>query len=145
MTLGQYNITYTTMKPYILTGLRIVLGGFFVLYAVIKFLGIQFPKMYLSESIDQIDSVTLLWYFFGYSQPYMLTDAAGELIAGVLIAVPKTTKIGVLFYFPLALNIAVINWNFNLPCDVKILSTFLALGSFYLLLKNIPSYKKLLM
>lgn len=132
------------MKHNTLTGLRIVLGGFFVLYAVIKFLGIQFPKMSLIEPIDQIDSVTLLWYFFGYSQPYMLTAAVGELIAGILIAVPKTTKIGTLFYFPLALNIAAINWYFGLPWDVKTLSTFLAISSFYLLLNDIPSYKKLL-
>lgn len=132
------------MKQYILTGLRIVLGGFFVLYAIIKFLGIQFPKMYLREPIDQIDSVTLLWYFFGYSQSYMLTAAAGELIAEILIAVPKTARIGVLFYFPLALNIAVINWGFGLPWDVKTLSTFLALSSFYLRLRDIPIYKKLL-
>lgn len=132
------------MKRYILIGLRIVLGGFFVLYAVIKFLGIQFPRMYLSDPIDQIDSVTLLWYFFGYSQPYMLTAAVGELVAGILIAVPKTTKIGALFYFPFALNIAVINWCFGLPYDVKTLSTFLALSSFYLVLNDIPSYKKLL-
>jgi uncharacterized membrane protein YphA (DoxX/SURF4 family) len=133
------------MKRHILTILRVFLGGIFILYAVIKFLGIQFPRVYLSENIDKIDSVTLLWYFFGYSQPYILTVATGELLVGTLMAIPKTTRIGVLFYFPFALNIAIVNWYFSLPLDVKILSTFLAISSLYLLVNNLPIYKKLLM
>lgn len=132
------------MKHYILAGLRIFLGMVFVFYAAIKFLGIQFPKMEIDQNVNQIDGVTLVWYFFGYSQPYMILVAAGELLAGILIVIPKTTKIGVLLYFPFALNIAAVNWCFGLLYDVKILSTFLTLGSFYLLLNDLPVYKKLL-
>lgn len=132
------------MKHYMLIILRVFLGSVFVLYATIKFLGIQFPRMQINESINYIDPVTLVWYFFGYSQPYMFTVATGELLTGILIALPKTTKIGVLFYFPFALNIAAVNWCFSLPMDVKLLSTFLALGSLYLLFNDINTYKRLL-
>lgn len=132
------------MKHYALAGLRIFLGIVFIFYAVIKFLGIQFPKMEIDQNLTQIDGVTLVWYFFGYSQLYMLMVASGELLAGMLIAVPKTTKIGVIFYFPFALNIAAVNWCFDLPYDVKILSAFLVLSSFYLLINDWSAYKKLL-
>ena len=132
------------MKRYILVGLRILLGSVFILYASVKFLGIQFPRMHTDQPIDQVDSVTLVWYFFGYSQPYVMLISFGELVAGLLIAIPKTSRLGVLLYFPLALNIAAINWCFNLPIDVKILSTFLALGSFYLIINDLAVYKKLL-
>jgi hypothetical protein len=100
--------------------------------------------MQINESINYIDPVTLVWYFFGYSQPYMSTVSTGELLTGVLIALPKTTKIGVLFFFPFALNIAADNWCFSLPLDVKLLSTFLAHGSLYLLVNDINTYKRLL-
>ncbi len=132
------------MKHYALAGLRIFLGIVFVFYAAIKFLGIQFPKMEIDQNLNQIDGVSLVWYFFGYSQHYMIVVASGELLTGIRIAVPKTTKIGVLFYFPFALNIAAVNWCFDLPYDVKILSAFLALSSFYLLLNDSSAYKKLL-
>jgi len=132
------------MKLYFFAVLRVFLGSVFIVYALLKFLGIQFPKMHVDADINNIDPVTLVWFFFGYSQPYMLVIATGELFAGILTAIPKTSKLGILFYFPIAANIAAVNWCFSLPIDVKILSTFLTLSSFCLLVKDLDSYKKLL-
>lgn len=89
------------MKKYILTTIRIVLGGVLVLYAYAKFSGHQFIKLELNGSANEIEPALLVFYFFGYSQPYaMFCPAAVELITGLMIAIPKTTRIGVLIYFP---------------------------------------------
>lgn len=126
------------------TGLRLFLGGVFILYAMLHFLNTQLPRVELHQPIDQVAPATLVWYFFGYSQPYMIAIATGELLVGLLIIISKTARIGILFYCPFALHIALINWCFNQSTLVKTLSTFLAISSFVLLINHLPFYRKII-
>lgn len=130
---------------YTLTILRVFLGGVFILYSISQFLDMQFPRRPIHDPIDQVDSITLVWYFYGYSQPYRVFIIVSELIVGLLLAIPRTSRIGILFYFPFALNIAVISWSFNQPFAVRVLSTFIAVSSLYLIFKERSTYKKFLL
>ena len=120
------------MKKYLFTTTRIFLGGILVLYAYAKFSGSQFIKLELNENINSVEPALLVFYFFGYSQPYAMFCAVAELITGLLIAVPKTTRIGALIYFPFTLNIAVLDWCFGFPLSTKILISSLTLLSLLL-------------
>ncbi|QHV99405.1 hypothetical protein [Spirosoma endbachense] len=113
--------------------------------SVIQFLDMQYPRRHIHEPIDQVDPVTLVWYFFGYSQPYRLFIALSELVLGMLIIIPNTSRLGVLLYFPFALNIAVMTWCFTHTLPVKVVSTFIAISSFYLIIRELSTYKKLLL
>jgi len=66
-------------------------------------------------------------------------------VTGMLIAIPWTTRIGVLFYNPFAVHIAAISWCFSLPVAVKVLSTFIAIGSFCLIIEERSIYKKFML
>lgn len=132
------------MKKHLLTVTRILLGGVFVLYAIAKFTGNQFIKLDLAEYASNMDPVMLVWYFFGYSQPYAMFCAVAELIIGLLIAIPQTTRLGALFYFPFALNIAVIDWCFDFPLPGKLLTVSLVLLSLMLIIADRKRYRELL-
>ena len=125
--------------------LRIFLAGVFIMYSVSQFVDMQLPRRPIHDPIDQVNSVTLVWYFYGYSHPYRVFIAVSELVIGLLLAIPKTSRIGILLYLPFALNITAISWCFNQSLTVRILSTFIAIGSLYLIFKEQSTYKKLLL
>jgi uncharacterized membrane protein YphA (DoxX/SURF4 family) len=128
------------MKTYILTTTRILLGGILILYAYAKFSGNQFVKLELNENIDNIEPALLVFYFFGYSQTYAKFCAVAELITGLLTAIPRTSHIGVLIYFPFTLNIAVMDWCFDFPLETKLLISSLTLLSFLLIVADWKFY-----
>jgi hypothetical protein len=113
---------------------RIFLGLVLALYAVAKFSGIQFPKMELHDSISTIDPVVLVFYFYGYSQPYAMFCASAELIVALLVIWPRTYRFGLLCYFAFTLNIAVLDWCFNFVLETKLLISFLCALSLILII-----------
>jgi uncharacterized membrane protein YphA (DoxX/SURF4 family) len=128
------------MKKYILITIRVLLGGILILYAYAKFSGNQFIKLELNENIDNVEPASLVFYFFGYSQTYAMFCAVAELMIGLLIAIPRTTHIGVLIYFPFTLNIAVMDWCFDFPLETKLLISSLTLLSFLLIVADWKFY-----
>ena len=132
------------MKTHILTAIRILLGGILILYAYAKFSGNQFVKLELNESIDNVEPALLVFYFFGYSQTYAMFCAVAELMTGLLTAIPKTSHIGVLIYFPFTLNIAVMDWCFDFPLSTKLLISSLTLLSLLLIIADRKFYMDIL-
>jgi uncharacterized membrane protein YphA (DoxX/SURF4 family) len=121
-----------------------VLGSVFVLYAFAKFSGEQFMHFELYDRVADVHPVTLVWYFFGYSKSYAMFIAFGELLAGLLVLFPRTARIGYPLYFMIASNVAVLDWSFELPMPATLLATFLAAGSFYLMVRERRAYVGLL-
>lgn len=121
-----------------------VLGVVFLLYAFAKFSGMQFMHLKIDAQVADVSSVTLVWYFFGYSKMYAMFIASGELIAGLLVLIPRTARIGYPLYFMIAANVAVIDWSFGLPAPATWLATSLAVGSLYLIVRERRAYLALL-
>ena len=124
--------------------LATVLGLLFLLYAYAKFSGSQFMHFELTDRVVDVNSVTLVWYFFGYSKAYAMFLACGELAAGILVLVPRTSRIGYPLYFMIAANITVVDWSFGLPPPATWLATSLLIGSLYLLVRERRAYMRLL-
>jgi uncharacterized membrane protein YphA (DoxX/SURF4 family) len=121
-----------------------LLGLVFLFYAWAKFSGHQFIHFELTDRVVDVDSVTLLWYFFGYSRAYAMFLACGELVAGLLVLIPRTARIGYPLYFMIAANITVVDWSFGLPAPATWLATSLLAGSLYLLVREHRAYMRLL-
>lgn len=94
--------------------------------------------------ILNVDSITLVWYFFGYSHIYGLIIAFGQLIAAFLTIWNKTYRIGIIAYFFMASNIAVMDWCFKLPIPASILATSLATLSLIILIDQRREYLNLI-
>jgi uncharacterized membrane protein YphA (DoxX/SURF4 family) len=124
--------------------LATLLGLAFLLYAWAKFSGNQFAHFELHDRVDEVHPVTLVWYFFGYSRPYAMFIACGELVAAVLVLIPRTARLGYPMYFAIAANITVIDWSFGLPAPATWMATSLLAGSFYLLVRERRAYLRLL-
>ncbi len=128
-------------KKYILLGIRILLAVVFIVYGLVKLWGIQLAKLHLTGDINGIDSITLVWYFFGYSPFYAKFIGVTELVAGILIAVPRTARLGTLLVLGLGVNITFMDYCFNFP-SVKYLVTLYTLLAFVLLLNDFKFYKQ---
>lgn len=77
------------------------------------------------------EGFTLAWTFFGYSRFYEIFIGLGEVISAVLIAIPRTATLGAICYFPITVNIMIINYAFNI--GVQDLSTVLTIMCLILL------------
>lgn len=132
------------MRRHILILIRVLLGGILILYAYAKIFGDQFSKMELNENISNVEPALLVFYFFGYSQPYAFFCATAELITGLLVVIPATTRLGALLCFPFTLNIAVLDWCFGFPLSTKLLITTLTLLSLILIIADRKVYLALL-
>ena len=121
-----------------------LLGLAFLVYASAKFSGKQFFHFELHDRVDDVQPITLVWYFFGYSRAYAMFIACGELVAGLLVLIPRTTRIGAPIYAMIAANVTVIDWSFGLPPLATWLATSLLVGALYLLFRERRAYARLL-
>jgi hypothetical protein len=79
---------------------------------------------------------TLVWHFFGYAAAYGYTIAFTELLAAVLLVVPRTRTVGALLAFGMLANIAVMDVTFGFPLPATAMAVTLALASFVLLVAD---------
>lgn len=119
------------------------LGLVLLYYAFVKFTGQQFGRFELEGDVRQYPPSDLVWYFYGYSRPYAMFIASGELIAGLLVLIPRTTRIGLPLYFMIMVNIVAIDWSFSIGMSVQILSILLASGALYLMIRERRAYLRL--
>jgi hypothetical protein len=123
---------------------KVLLGSVLVLYSYAKFSGAQFPKLQIYDPMNTIDPVLLVFYFYGYSQPYAMFCAVCELLVGIMIMVPRTSRFGLVAYFAFTLNIAVMDWCFEFALPAKLLVTALCFFSFILIVLDRKSILRLI-
>jgi len=130
---------YRTAYSWLRLALRITLA--------ITLLGYGFAKIYpgqfgtgpglaqLNETYGQSSPMHLLWFFMGFSRPYTIFGGLMEAIPGVLLLFERTETIGVLGSAAVMLEVAVLNYCYDVP--VKLYSTHLFLMSVFLLLPDL--------
>ncbi len=124
--------------------LATALGLVFLKYAWAKFAGDQFMHFEITDRASDIHPVTLVWYFFGYSRTYAMFIACGELVAGILVVIPRTSRIGYPLCLGIAANLTVIDWSFGFPPPATWLATSLLVASAYLLVRERRAYLRVL-
>ncbi|HZG83721.1 hypothetical protein [Paenibacillus sp.] len=104
---------------------RLFLAFNFLIYGVAKLTFGQFGEPTADLAALRGQGFTVAWTFFGYSRTYEIFIGLGEVIAAILIAIPRTSTLGAMIYFPIALNVMAVNYCYDI--GVQDLSTVLTL------------------
>ncbi len=104
--------------PKLVLVLRLLLAAVFIMYGTIKLLGGQY--YYGDWTIDKAttDGTSLVWAFYGYSPFYGRATGLFELIPAVMLLFRRTSTLGALGLFAVALNITLMDFAFDYP-EVK--------------------------
>ena len=113
------------------TTFRLFLAANFLIYGVVKLTFGQFGVPTEEIASMRGEGFTLAWTFFGYSRFYEIFIGLGEVISAILIAIPRTATLGAICYFPIAVNVMMVNYAFNI--GVQDLSTVLTIMCLILL------------
>ncbi|MFD1956929.1 hypothetical protein ACFSL6_22810 [Paenibacillus thailandensis] len=110
---------------------RLFLAANFLIYGAAKLAFGQFGVPTAEISALRGEGFTLAWTFFGFSSWYEIFIGLGEVAAGLLILIPRTSTVGAMIYFPIAVNVMMVNYCFNI--GVQDLSTVLTVMCLVLL------------
>jgi uncharacterized membrane protein YphA (DoxX/SURF4 family) len=108
--------------------LRFVLAAQMFYFGMAKVIPTQFPPaglVTLLKPVGQLAPDDMLWTFIGTSVPYEMFTGWAEVVAGLLLLVPRTAMLGALIAFADMLQV----WILNMTYDVGLKQT-----SFHLLL-----------
>lgn len=122
--------------------IRYYLGAVMLGYGFAKVFHLQMSFPYLSQLVQPFGDKSpmgLAWSFFGYSKGYSAFTGWSEVIGGFLLFFRRTTLLGSVVVALVMLNVAVINYCFDVP--VKLYSSMLFLMAVFLLA---PDIKRLL-
>ena len=117
----------------------IVLARYYVAYTMLVygfakvFVG-QFPALgysSLEKTFGDMSPMGVLWRFMETSRAYTFFGGLMEVIGGLLLLFRRTKTFGALFSMTVMVNIAVLNYTYDVP--VKIFSTHIILLCFFIL------------
>jgi hypothetical protein len=103
-------------------------------YGFAKVFPLQFQPTPLRRFIEPygvFSPMGVLWSFMGASVPYIIYTGCAEVLGGALLLFRRTTSLGAMVSFAVMLNVAVLNFCYDVP--VKLYSTNLALMAVFLL------------
>ncbi|WP_243747630.1 DoxX family protein [Mycolicibacterium sp. CBMA 226] len=125
---------YARLSAWFLTFLRLCVAGQMLFYGFAKLVPTQMPSpppSALLRSFGDFSPASVLWLQVGSSHPYEMTLGAVEVLAGLLMFVPRTATLGTLLGLASMAQVFLLNMTFDVP--VKILSGHLLLMSLVLL------------
>ena len=89
----------------------------------------------LSRPLGSTDMFNLLWTFMAASKPYTIFSGALEVLAGVLLLLPRMEMLGAFLSVAVLSNVFVLNMDYGVP--VKLYSSHLLMISVFLALPAI--------
>ncbi|WP_280235340.1 DoxX family protein [Nocardia cyriacigeorgica] len=125
---------YPRLSAWFLTFLRLCLAGQMLFYGIAKAIPSQMPSPPLNALLQPYGDFSLmsvLWLQVGSSPAYQVLLGVAELVAGLLLFLPRTATLGALLGVVSMAQVFVLNMTFDVP--VKILSFHLLLLSLLLL------------
>jgi hypothetical protein len=129
---------YRTLYAWLRLIVRFTLAFTLLSYGFAKIYPLQFHSPFLStltETYGEASPMGLLWTFMGASAAYTMFCGSVEAIGGVLLLFRRTTAIGALVAAGAMLNVAMLNFCYDVP--VKLYSLHLFLMSAFLLLPEV--------
>lgn len=120
------------LKQSIPTTFRLFLAVVFLIYGGAKFIG-QFGIPSPEIATNNGEGFVMVWTFFGYSRIYEIFIGLGEVISAILIMIPRTATLGAICYFPIAVNLMMINYCYEIGVlDLSIILTMICLALLWL-------------
>ncbi len=126
----------------VLSGVRFLLAYAISTYGFAKVLKEQFsvPDYIKDIPIGEQSGFWLTWYYFGYSYPFSIIIAIGQIGGSLLLLFNRTRLLGTFILLPIMLNIVLINVFYDINFGAFLNSLIYTLGLTFLLLLN---YKEL--
>ena len=67
---------------------------------------VQFEEaIAVNKTVDEMSGMQLMWVFYGYSKPFVITSGVFEIIGGILLLIKKTRLMGCLFSSTILVNV----------------------------------------
>ncbi|MEV6768212.1 DoxX family protein [Nocardia sp. NPDC051030] len=132
--LDRRRTEYRRLAGWFLLFIRFVLAGQMLLYGFAKLVPNQMPEPPLSmllRPLGSLSTTSMLWMQVGSSPVYEMLLGSAEVLAGVLLLLPRTAMAGVLLSLVSMAQVWILNMCFDVP--VKLLSGHLLLLSLVLL------------
>ncbi len=127
-------LSYPRLLAWFTLFLRLCLGGQMLFYGFAKLIPTQMPGPTLAQLLQPygtLSPASVLWLQVGSSHPYEMALGAVEVIAGLLLFVPRTAVLGTMLSLASMAQVFLMNMTFDVP--VKLLSFHLLLISLVLL------------
>lgn len=109
---------YEKLQSYLFVYLRYCIGFYMLVYGFDKVFKSHFPfpsLEKLGQTFGESSPQGLLWAFMGYSTSYTVFLGIAEVLSGFLLLFRRTTALGALLVLIIMLNVAVINFSYDVP------------------------------
>jgi uncharacterized membrane protein YphA (DoxX/SURF4 family) len=113
----------------------------FLTYGIAKLADIQFNRAYQpfafeNVSSDLLNGFQLTWRFFAYSRTYQCAIGFLEVGAAVLLLYSRTATLGAVAFFPVIVNVVLVDLCFGIPEGATIMALCLLGGDLVLLVAD---------
>ena len=142
----KYRILKKQLYDHGFTLIRLFVATSLIAYGMAKVMPVQFTQLSLLglyQPVGEMSPMNLLWTFMTYSQPYYMFSGWLELIAGILMFIPRTFPAGAFLSAIVLSNVFLLNIFFDVP--VKLLSFHLLFFSISLSFQYIKATIQLLL
>ena len=126
--------SYLTLHKWFRLAIRVALGTQMLSYGFVKLVPLQMSFPYLTKLVEPYGNFSpmgVLWGSIGASPAYEMFAGSAEVLAGILLLVPRTALLGALICLADTIQIFTLNMTYDVP--VKLLSFHLLLMSVFLL------------
>ena len=137
--------TYESWRPWMRLTLRLVLAASLLEYGMTKVIPTQFPAPPLTTLVTPVGEMTLsalLWTTIGSAPAYQTITGCIEVLAGVLLLLPRTAALGALLGLVSLLQVLLLNLTFDI--GVKLVTMHLIAMALILLAPEMRSLASVL-
>ncbi|MEV6275939.1 DoxX family protein [Nocardia sp. NPDC051832] len=132
--LDRRRTEYRTLSTWFVTAIRLCAGGQLLWYGWAKLVPNQMPYPSLTTLLQpygDMAKIDVLWNQVGVSPVYQVLLGAAEVVAGLLLFLPRTATLGGMIGLVSMLQVFLLNMTYDVP--VKILAFHLVLMSLVVL------------
>jgi hypothetical protein len=137
--------SYVTAFGWFRLFVRIALAAALFEYGMTKVIPTQFPAPPLATLVTPVGDLTLsalLWTSIGASPKYEIFTGCIEVLAAILLLLPRTTTLGAMIGLGAALQVFALNMTYDV--GLKVISFHLIVLASVLLLPDVPALMDLL-
>jgi hypothetical protein len=126
--------SYVALHKWFRLFIRLALASELFIYGMSKVIPLQMPFPFLTRLVEPFGNFSpmgVLWYSVGASPAYEVFAGSAEMLAGILLVIPRTETIGALVCLADMVQVFMLNMTYDVP--VKLFSFHLALMALFLL------------
>jgi len=131
--------SYAALYRWFHLSIRFALASEMFLYGMVKVVPLQMPFPFLNRLVEPYGNFSpmgVLWASVGSSPGYEIFAGSAEMLAGILLVIPRTATLGALICLADTVQIFALNMTYDVP--VKLFAFHLILMALFLLVPELP-------